>query len=107
MIITVILCILTFIAGYCFRIVREVTIYGEAIKLHPIEDNANGAVIEQERFINENLSMHKAPERIFIKPEYIGRRWKIAFVIFLLILFFVSLCLGIMIACSRYGKIIM
>lgn len=107
MIITIFLCVLTFIAGYCFRIVREVSICGEVVKLHSIEDNADGAIIQQERFINENMSTRKAPEKIFVKPEYIGRRWKLAFIVFLSILFFVSLCLGIMIACSRYGKIIM
>ena len=89
-----------FIAGYCFRILREAQA-GEIVHVHP-ED-----VKEIPQPMMEDVENDEPPVTYVPMQPVFTKKKKIALFVLMVIIFFMSVCLGITIAVSRYGKIIM
>lgn len=89
-----------FIAGYCFRILREAQA-GEIVHAHP-ED-----VKEIPQPMMEDVENDEPPVTYVPMQPVFTKKKKIALFVLMVIIFFMSVCLGITIAVSRYGKIIM
>ena len=89
-----------FIAGYCFRILREAQT-GEIVHVHP-ED-----VKEIPQPMMEDVENDEPPVTYVPMQPVFTKKKKIALFVLMVIIFFMSVCLGITIAVSRYGKIIM
>ena len=89
-----------FIAGYCFRILREAQA-GEIVHVHP-ED-----VKEIPQPMMDDVENDEPPVTYVPMQPVFTKKKKIALFVLMVIIFFMSVCLGITIAVSRYGKIIM
>lgn len=89
-----------FITGYCFRILREAQV-GEIVHVHP-ED-----VKEIPQLMMEDVEDDEPPVTYVPMQPIFTKKKKIALFVLMIIIFFMSVCLGITIAVSRYGKIIM
>ena len=89
-----------FIAGYCFRILREAQA-GEIVHVHP-ED-----VKEIPQPMMEDVENDEPPVTYVPMQPVFTKKKKIALFVLMVIIFFMSVCLGITIAVSRYGKIVM
>ena len=89
-----------FIAGYCFRILREAQA-GEIVHVHP------EGVKEIPQPMMEDVENDEPPVTYVPMQPVFTKKKKIALFVLMVIIFFMSVCLGITIAVSRYGKIIM
>lgn len=92
--------IVGFIAGYCFRILREAQV-GEVVHVHPDDIEAIAQPMMEDVEDDEPPVTYVPMQPIFTKKK------KIALFVLMVIIFFMSVCLGITIAVSRYGKIVM
>ena len=92
--------IVGFIAGYCFRILREAQV-GEVVHAHPDDIEVIAQPMMEDVEDDEPPVTYVPMQPIFTKKK------KIALFVLMVIIFFMSVCLGVAIAVSRYGKIVM
>lgn len=116
---TFIACILSFIIGYSFRIVREVQARRDVNVIEKIEiRNEIESINTKPEQLNESIPEVKEEELLIPEEDYeeepvkllppLTRKKKIGVIILLVCLFLLSIVLGIMIGCQvQYGKIIM